>query len=124
MDKFCNEAYYMFFSTLANRTRLAMLDVLEDGPKTVSEISTALKQEPAVIAQNLKYLTECAFLHSEGLGERKRYSLNKEIVEPLGHILAFHVAKHCPNLQRCIPEEKLKEYMKREAAKETYVEHG
>ncbi len=123
MEKFCNEAYYKFFSTLANRTRLAILDVLEDGPKTVSEISAALKQEPAVTAQNLKPLTECAFLHSEGVGEEKRYSLNKEIVEPLGHILAFHVAKHCPNLQKCIPEEKLKEYMKREAAKETYVEH-
>lgn len=123
MERFCNEAYYMFFSTLANRTRLMMIDVLKEGPKTVSEISFALKQEPAITAQNLKLLTECVFLHSEGSGKEKRYSLNREIVEPLGHILALHVEKHCPGLQKCIPEEKLKEYMKKEAAKETYIEH-
>ena len=121
--EFCNEAYYLFFSTLANRTRLTILDVLEGGPKTVSEISAALKTEPEYVVQNLKPLTACAFLHSEGSGEQKRYSLNMEIVEPIGHILAFHAAKYCPKLQKCIPEERLKEYMKAEAAKETYVEH-
>jgi DNA-binding transcriptional ArsR family regulator len=100
-----------------------MIDVLREGPKTVSEISVALKQEPAITAQNLKLLVECVFLHSEGSGEEKRYSLNREIVEPLGHLLALHAAKHCPGLQKCIPEEKIREYMKKEAEKETYIEH-
>ena len=123
MEKFCNEAYYMFFSTLANRTRLAIIDVLREGPKNLSEISDALKQQPKIIAQNLEHLENCVLIHVESLGAEKRYSLNREIVEPLGHLLAIHTAKHCPGLKQCIPEEKLKDYMKKEAAKETYIEH-
>ena len=123
MEKFCNEAYYMFFSTLANRTRLAIIDVLREGPKNLSEISDALKQQPKIIAQNLEHLEHCMLIHVESLGAEKRYSLNREIVEPLGHLLAIHTAKHCPGLKQCIPEEKLKDYMKKEAAKETYIEH-
>jgi DNA-binding transcriptional ArsR family regulator len=123
MEKFCNEAYYTFFSTLANQTSLEIIDILKDGPKALSEISVALKQNQTATFQNLKQLKECWLVLSEENGDEKRYSLNLEIVMPLGNLLAFHVAKHCPGLKKCIPEEKLKEYLKSEAAKETYVEH-
>jgi DNA-binding transcriptional ArsR family regulator len=123
MKEFCNEAYYMFFSTLANRTRLAIIDVLEDGPKSVSEISEALEQEEKVISFNLKPLEKCVIVLSEGSGKDKRYSLNREIIEPLSEHLSFHVDKHCPGFKECIPPDKLKEYMKAEAAKITYIEH-
>ena len=123
MEDFCNEAYYLFFSVLASRTRLAIFDVLREGSKTVSEISVALKQEQAIISMNLNQMERVALVLLEGVGEQKRYALNKEIVEPLFHLLAFHVAKHCPGLKECIPQERLREYMKKEAAKETYIEH-
>ena len=45
MKDFCKEAYHMIFCALANRTRLAIIDVLKDGPKSISEISIALEQE-------------------------------------------------------------------------------
>lgn len=124
MEDFSNEAYYMFFSALANRTRLAIIDILKEEAKTLSEISNALKQEPKVIRQNMEVLEHCVLILSEGSGKEKRYSLNKEVLEPLSEILAFHTSKHCPGLKECIPEEKLKEYMKQEAAKKTYIEHG
>jgi DNA-binding transcriptional ArsR family regulator len=124
MEEFSNEAYYQFFSALANRTRLAIIDVLKDGAKTLSEVSAALKQEPNVMRQNLEVLEHCILIRSEGSGKEKRYSLNKEVLEPLSGILAFHTNKYCPNLRECIPEEKLREYMKHEAAKKTYIEHG
>jgi DNA-binding transcriptional ArsR family regulator len=124
MEDFSNEAYYQFFSALANRTRLAIIDALKEGGKNVSEISNALKHEPEEILQNLKVLEHCVLVLSEGSGEEKRYTLNKEVLEPLSEILAFHSSKHCPGLRECIPEEKLREYMKREAAKKTYIEHG
>jgi DNA-binding transcriptional ArsR family regulator len=124
MEDFSNEAYYQFFSALANRTRLAIIDALKEGDKNVSEISNALKHEPEEILQNLKVLEHCVLVLSEGSGEEKRYTLNKEVLEPLSEILAFHSSKHCPGLRECIPEEKLREYMKREAAKKTYIEHG
>jgi DNA-binding transcriptional ArsR family regulator len=123
MEDFSNEAYYQFFSALANRTRLAIIDVLKEDAKTISEISNALKQEHEVVRQNLKVLEHCVLILSEDSGKEKLYSLNKEVLEPLSEILAFHTSKHCPGLKECIPEQKLREYMKQEAAKKTYIEH-
>ena len=124
MKSFSNEAYYLFFSALANRTRLAIIDVLEDGPKTISEISKTLDQHEATITHNLKSMESCIIITSKKSGEEQLYYLNKEIVEPLSDILSFHVSKYCPGLEKCIPSGKLKEYMKHEAAKATYIEHG
>jgi DNA-binding transcriptional ArsR family regulator len=123
MKEFCNEAYYLIFATLANRTRLAIIDTLKDGRKTLPEISRALEQEENVIAHNLKPLINCAVILSQGSGEEKTYCLNKEFIEELSELLTFHVDKHCPGFKECIPPEKLKEYMKAEAAKITYIEH-
>jgi hypothetical protein len=105
MEDFSNEAYYRFFSALANRTRLAIIDALKGDAKTTSEIASTLKLEP------------------EDNGKEKRYALNKEVLEPLSEILSFHTNKYCPGLKECIPEEKLRQYMKQEAAKKTYIEH-
>ena len=123
MKEFCNEAYYLIFSTMANRTRLAIIDVLKDGRKSVSEISKNLGQEENVIADNLTPLVKCAIVLPQGSGKEKTYCLNKEFVEELSELLAFHVNKYCPGFKECIPAEKLREYMKAEAAKTTYVEH-
>ncbi len=123
MKEFCNEAYYLIFSTLANRTRLAIIDVLKDGRKSISEISTALEQEENIISHNLTPLEKCVVVLSEGSGKKKHYSLNREIIEPLSELLAFHVDKYCPEFKECVPVKKLREYMKAEAAKITYIEH-
>ncbi len=124
MENFSNEAYYLFFSALANRTRLAIIDVLREGPKSISGVSDALEQDESVVAYNIKRLEHSALLCSEGSGKEKLYSLNREIVEPLSELLAFHTNKYCPGLKSCISLEKLKEYMKKEAAKETFIEHA
>lgn len=123
MEKFSNEAYFKFFTGLANRTNLAIIDLLAEGPKDAVEIATTLGQEPAVISRHLEQLLGCALIHADSKSPAKRYSLNKEIIMPLGELLAFHAAKHCPGMRECIPEAKLKEYLKKEAAKETYIEH-
>ncbi len=123
MKDFSNEAYYQFFSTLASRIRLAIVDVLKDGPRSISEISAALNLEQSIAAFNVKQLEKCVLVVSEGSGNNRLYSLNKEIVEPLAEALEFHVAKHCPGLRECVPQEKLRDYMKNEAAKETFIEH-
>jgi len=124
MKPFSNEAYYLFFSALANRTRLAIIDVLKDGPKTILEISEILDLEESTITDALKPLEGSMVVNSKKTGEENLYSLNKEIIEPLSEILSFHVSKHCPGLEKCIAPSKLKEYMKQEASKKTYIEHG
>ena len=123
MREFCNEAYYLIFSTLANRTSLAIIDVLKGGSKTISEISKALELEENAVAFSLRPLQKCAIVFFEGSENTKSYCLNREIVEPLSELLAFHVDKYCPGFKECIPPEKLKEYMKAEAAKMTFIEH-
>ena len=75
MKEFCNEAYYMIFSTLANRTRLAIIDVLKDCCKNISEISRALEQDEIFIAHNLQSLEKCALVLSKGSGKEKYYFL-------------------------------------------------
>ena len=124
MKPFSNEAYYLFFSTLANRTRLAIIDVLSEGSKSIVDISKNLGQQEKIIAHNLKLLEGCMIVTSQKSDGEQRYFLNKEIVEPLSEILSFHVNKYCPGLEECIPPKKLKEYLKQEAAKTTYIEHG
>ena len=123
MERFSNDAYFMFFSALASRTRLAIIDVLIGGPKSLSEVSRALDQKENVVLENLRRLADRALILAEGAGKDKMYSLNKEIVEPLSEILEFHVSKYCPGLKECVSPEKLREYLKKEAAKETFIEH-
>ena len=123
MKEFCNEAYYLIFVTLANRTRLALIDALKEGRKTLPEISKTLEQDENIISYNIKPLVKCAIVLSQGSGKEKAYCLNKEFIVELSELLEFHVDKHCPKLKECIPPEKLKEYMKAEAAKPTYIEH-
>ena len=123
MKEFCNEAYYLIFVTLANRTRLALIDALKEGRKTLPEISKTLEQDENITSYNIKPLVKCAIVLSQGSGKEKAYCLNKEFIVELSELLEFHVDKHCPKLKECIPPEKLKEYMKAEAAKTTYIEH-
>ena len=123
MKAFCNEAHFLIFSAFANRTRLAIIDTIREGAKTLSEISEASGQEETVVEENLKPLIRCAIVFSQDVGAEKAYRLNRELLEPLSELLSFHVEKHCPGFKECIPPEKLKEYMKAEAAKNTFIEH-
>lgn len=123
MKAFSNEAYYMFFSALANRTRLAIIDVLKEGPKTLSDVSKVLLQDKNVVSENLKPLVRCVLVLSEGEKDREKFRLNKEIMEPLSELLEFHTEKYCPSFTKCIPPNRLKEYLKEEAARTTYIEH-
>jgi hypothetical protein len=69
----------------------------------------------------LDRLKHIALVLSEDSGDERRFAVNKEIIEPLSGLLDFHANKYCPELTECIPPEKLKEYMKREAAKVMYI---
>src|SRR5512137_1462465 len=99
MQDFSNEAYFMLLSTLANRTRLAIIDVLKNGPKNVSEVSGALRQDQAAVSAGLNQMEKYALVTSKGSGNERCFSLNKEIIEPLAQVLEFHKAKHCPGMK-------------------------
>jgi ArsR family transcriptional regulator len=92
---------YRFFSTLANPTRLAILELLLKGPRNVTQIAKALKQEQSMISHNLRLLVRCGFLFVEQKWKERIYQLNSETIEPLFHIISHHTEKFCPFKGAC-----------------------
>lgn len=87
---------YGFFSTLANPTRLAILEKLRGNPMNVTSLAEAIGQEQSMISHNLKTLERCNLVHSERKGKEKVYSINVETVEGLFRVVENHAVNHCP----------------------------
>ncbi len=115
-----SETCYQFFSTLANPTRLAILELLLSGPRNVTEISDALDQEQSMISHNLKPLERCSFVFSERKQKKRFYSLNKETMEPLFKIFGYHADKYCPTGGKCLQDKDLHELKKKKASDSIY----
>ena len=101
MKKGLSETCHVFFSTMANPTRLAALEKLREGPMNVSQLSEALNQEQSMVSHNLRPLVRCRFVHVERQGRERVYALNRETVEALFDIVENHAKKYCPTGGRC-----------------------
>lgn len=123
MSQSVSKVCYQFFSVLANPTRLAILELLREGPKSVTEIAEALKKEQSMISHNLKPLTRCRLVFVERRKRERIYHLNKETVEKIFKIFSYHAKKYCPMEGRCLTEEGLKEHKKKEALTPLYLDH-
>jgi DNA-binding transcriptional ArsR family regulator len=121
MKRGLNETCHLFFSTLANPTRLAILELLREGPRNVTAISEALNQEQSMISHNLKPLERCKFVFSERRKKERFYFLNKETMEQLFKIFGYHAEKYCPTGGRCLAEKGLREQKKKNASSQLYV---
>jgi len=96
-----NNICYNFFATLANPTRLAILETLYSGPMNVSGLAETLDQEQSMISQNIKILESCSFIESERRGKEKFIFLNREIIEPLFMLVEKHYEVNCGSLKEC-----------------------
>ncbi|MFW9888937.1 MAG: ArsR/SmtB family transcription factor [Candidatus Thorarchaeota archaeon] len=96
-----NEICYRFFSTLSNPTRLAILELLSEGSKKASEIHEALGLEQSMVSHNLRTLLRCRFVIARRRGREHVYSVNRETMEPLFHIVETHRQQYCPTLGQC-----------------------
>lgn len=112
---------YMFFSTLANPTRLAILELLRDNPRNVTDIAKTLKQEQSMISHNLKSLEKCGFVFPERIKRERLYSINKETIGPIFKIFAQHATKYCTPKGKCLTPRRLKERKKKEAKIPLYL---
>jgi len=124
MRRGLSETCYVFFKVLANPTRLAILEVLREKPRSVTEISESLKQEQSMVSHNLEPLENCRFVFSERKGKQRIYSLNRETAEPLFKLFAHHAEKYCPTGGRCLTEKGLRKMRKKEASGQLHVTHG
>jgi DNA-binding transcriptional ArsR family regulator len=124
MKRGLSETCYEFFKVLANPTRLAILEVLREKPRSVTEIAKSLKQEQSMISHNLEPLEKCRFVFSERKEKQRIYSLNKETAEPLFKLFAYHAQKFCPTRGKCLAEKSLRKMRKKEASGRLHVTHG
>ena len=88
-------SYTTFFETIANKTRLKILEILQAKSMSVTLICTILGEEQSKISHSLKCLTECHFLDVKQKGKQRIYSLNKETILPLMKLVDEHVKKYC-----------------------------
>jgi DNA-binding transcriptional ArsR family regulator len=95
------DSCYGFFSTLANPTRLAILDKLRSKKMCVNEIAESLGQEQSMISHNLRTLEQCAFIKSEREGKERIYKINKETVEIVFKAVEIHTLKYCSSQGSC-----------------------
>jgi len=116
-----SETCHQFFSTLANPTRLAILELLRDGPRNVTELSEALNQEQSMISHNLKPLERCRFVFSERRKKERFYSLNKETMEKLFKVFSYHAEKYCPTRGKCLTDRSIQEQKKKNASNSLYL---
>ena len=92
---------YGFFSTLANPTRLAIMERLSKRSMNVTQLSEVLGQEQSMVSHNLEKLIRCRFVNSKRKGKTIIYSLNKETASALFNTVKNHAEKHCPYKGKC-----------------------
>jgi len=101
MKKGLTDLCYGFFSTLANPTRLAIIELLYEQPRSVKELVEALGQEQSMISHNLRPLTHCKFVTRKRGGKSTIYYLNHETIDPILEVVKKHAEKFCGNGANC-----------------------
>ena len=95
MKRGLSDVCYGFFSTLANPTRIAILERLQDGPLNVSGLATVLDLEQSMISHNLKLLEKCNFISSERRGKEKYVFVNESTVPAIFALVEDHAHNSC-----------------------------
>jgi ArsR family transcriptional regulator, cadmium/lead-responsive transcriptional repressor len=88
-------AYRLFFSSLANKNRLKIINCLRKDKKCVSEICQVTGFEQTMVSHNLKRLERCGMVFVEQKGKHRYYSVNKETIKPLVEMIDAHMKKYC-----------------------------
>ena len=101
MKRGLTDICYGFFSTLANPTRLAILEKLSESEMNVTQLTESVGQEQSMISHNLKPLERCRLVYSEKRGKSKVYSVNRDTVGALFKTVENHAQKHCPSKGQC-----------------------
>ncbi len=72
-----------FFRVLGDPTRLRIVELLGDGPRTVSELIEATEQPQPRVSTHLACLRHCGFVTTERRGKQIVYALALESLDTL-----------------------------------------
>jgi len=114
MNKRTHElTYENFFKNFANKTRFQIINILAQGPKSVTQIAEETGKEQSRISHHLRELRNCNVINVEKKGKKRIYSVDKETVLPILKIAEEHVERHCGS--NCTKlKKRIKEYLEKE----------
>jgi ArsR family transcriptional regulator, cadmium/lead-responsive transcriptional repressor len=101
LDTDLGAASARFFRVLGDPTRLAVLDLLLERPRTVSELVDALGVSQSRVSNHMACLRWCRFVESEREGRHVTYRVaDRRVRRVLEH--GRHLAEqHCEHLATC-----------------------
>jgi len=94
------KAYKIFFGTLANKSRIKIINYLRQEARCVHEITKDLGFNQTTVSHNLKRLLRCGFVFVEQKGKHRYYSLNKKTIKPLMSLIDEHMHEYCEKIAR------------------------
>ena len=68
-------ALLRFFRALSDRSRLRLLALLSDGPRTVNRLATALRISQPKASRHLAYLRQAGLVHARREGRQVYYRI-------------------------------------------------
>ena len=95
-----SNTYHIFFSKLANPLRIDIVSSLEEGGKSVSELSEDLNVEQSKLSHALGELRECNIVNVEQKGKKRIYSLSRTII-PILKLISCH-SEGCGACKGCL----------------------
>jgi ArsR family transcriptional regulator, arsenate/arsenite/antimonite-responsive transcriptional repressor len=99
------------FRALADETRLGVLRLLRDGPRTSGEIAAQFDSSWPTISRHLAVLREAGLVTTEREGQEIRYELNTTVFqEVIQHLVEWTrptrgAARRVPRSRRTRPQE-------------------
>ena len=90
-----------FFRVLSDPTRLAILELLLERPRTVSELVGALDCPQSRVSNHLACLRWCEFVDTERDGRQVTYRIREQRVRKLIDAARAMAAEHCEHLASC-----------------------
>lgn len=108
----CN-TYVQFFQSLADSSRLEIINILRKGPLSVSEISANLNFEQSRASHNLRKLKEFGFVKVQPNGKQRIYRLEEKTIVPLLNLIDEHVDRYYHHYCKCKGDDKKKRWRTR-----------
>lgn len=95
-----NQTYKLFFGTLTNSNRFAVINCLLNGPCNVSNICKKTEINQTTLSHNLRRLEKCGFVTAKQNGKERIYSLNEQTIKPLLKLMDKHINTYCVDCVR------------------------
>ena len=94
-SKIKKQAYQLFFSTLANETRLTLINALREKPLNVTQLCQTTDLEQSLVSHHLKMLEYHGMVFKNQQGKFRYYTVNEKTIKPLLEFIDAHMKEYC-----------------------------